>query len=72
MGAGIDYNLTLYRLLCTGASLSAPYSLLLISNKFWMGRVGSRRGRSKGAESEGENNRGGGVGEWSGGAEHGD
>jgi hypothetical protein len=40
MGAGIDYNLTLYRLLCTGASLSAPYSLLLISNKFWMGGGG--------------------------------
>jgi hypothetical protein len=26
--------------LCTGASLYAPYSLLLISNKFWMGRGG--------------------------------
>jgi hypothetical protein len=27
-------------LLCTGASLYAPYSLLLISNKFWMGGGG--------------------------------
>ncbi len=28
---------TLLIILCTGASLYAPYSLLLISNKFWMG-----------------------------------
>ncbi len=40
-------------LLCTGASLYAPYSFLLISNKFWMGRGGG--------ESEGEK-RGGRVG----------
>ncbi len=26
-----------YFILCTGASLYAPYSLLLISNKLWMG-----------------------------------
>ncbi len=54
--------------LCTWASLYAPYSLLLISNKFWMGecRVGRLWGRSEGAESEGrirtvegENKRGG-------------
>ncbi len=36
-------------LLCTGASLYAPYSLLLISNKFWRGEggepVGEKRGR---------------------------
>ncbi len=47
-------------ILCTGASLYAPYSLLLISNKFWMGwGVGSQWGRSEGAELEGENKRGG-------------
>jgi hypothetical protein len=47
--------------LCTGASLYAPYSLLLISNKFGLaGRVGSRWGISEGAELEGENKRGGG------------
>jgi hypothetical protein len=52
--------------LCTGASLYAPYSLMLISNKFWMRGwgvggwgLGSQRGRSKGAELEGENKRGG-------------
>jgi hypothetical protein len=33
--------------LCTGAALYAPYSLLLISNKFWMGR-------GEGGETEGE------------------
>ncbi len=36
-------------ILWTGAALNAPYSLLLISNKFWMGRGGGkvvcRRGR---------------------------
>ncbi len=46
------------KFLCTGASFYAPYSLLLISYKFWKA---SRRGRSKGAELEGENKRGGGV-----------
>ncbi len=47
--------------LCTGASLYSPYSLLLISNKFWMGGgVGSWWGRSEGAELEGENKGGGG------------
>jgi hypothetical protein len=48
--------------LCTGASLYAPYSLPLISNKFWMrgGRVGSQWGRSGGAELEGENKKVGG------------
>ncbi len=45
--------------LCTGASLYAPYSLLLISNKFWMGGGGGRWGRSEGAEFNGENKRGG-------------
>ncbi len=47
--------------LCTGAFLYAPYSLLLISNKFWMGRgrVGNWWGRGEGAELEGENKRGG-------------
>ncbi len=35
--------------LCTGVSLYAPYSLLLISSKFWMGggggeSVGDKRG----------------------------
>jgi hypothetical protein len=39
-----------YKALGTGASLHAPYSLLLISNKFWMGKVGSRRGRLKGPQ----------------------
>ncbi len=39
--------------LCTGSSLYAPYSLLLISNKFWMG--------GEGGESVGEK-RGGRVG----------
>jgi hypothetical protein len=43
-----------YMILCTGASLYAPYSLLLISNKFWMGKGGGW-GRSEGAELEGEN-----------------
>jgi hypothetical protein len=50
---------------CTGASLYAPYNLLLISNKFWMGGgrrwgVGGRevrgpswRGRIKGVEGWG-------------------
>ena len=28
------------KVLCTRAYLCAPYSLLLISNKFWMGRRG--------------------------------
>jgi hypothetical protein len=48
-----------YYFLCTGASLYASYSLLLIYNKFWMGGGGwgvgggdargpSRRGRIKG------------------------
>jgi hypothetical protein len=48
-------------ILCTGASLYAPYSLLLISNKFWMGgeRVWSQWGRSEGAKLEGANKRGG-------------
>ncbi len=48
----------------SGVSLYAPYSLLLIYNKFWMGgggeSVGSRWGRNEGAELEGENKRGGG------------
>jgi hypothetical protein len=45
--------------LCTGASFYAPYSLLLISNKFCMGgMVGSRWGRGEGAKLEGENKRG--------------
>jgi hypothetical protein len=56
-----------YYLLCTGASLYAPYSLTLISNKFWMrgGVVGVRVGTGEsvgeklGAELEGENKRGG-------------
>jgi hypothetical protein len=47
--------------LCNGASLYVPYSLLLISCSGWGGgKVGSRRGRSEGAELEGENKRGGG------------
>jgi hypothetical protein len=39
--------------------MHAPYSLLLISNKLWMrrGKVGSWRGRSQGAELQGENKR---------------
>jgi hypothetical protein len=39
------YTVFMYRSfpLCTGASLYAPYSLLLFSNKFWMGR-GGRQG----------------------------
>jgi hypothetical protein len=44
-----------YDILCTGASLYTPYSLLLISNKFWMGRGW------EGGESGGEK-RGGRVG----------
>jgi hypothetical protein len=36
------------KFLCTGAPLYAPYSLLLISNKFWMG------GGWEGGESVGE------------------
>jgi hypothetical protein len=44
--------------LCTGASLYAPYSLLLISNKFWMG-VGGWGVSGGEAELEGENKRGG-------------
>ncbi len=54
--------------LCTGASLYAPYNLLLISNKFWMGGEGwgvgggeargpSWRRRIRGVK--GENKRGG-------------
>ncbi len=40
--------------LCTGAPRYAPYSLLLISKKFWMwGGGGSRRGRIKGVEGLG-------------------
>jgi hypothetical protein len=42
--------------LCTGVSFYAPYSLLLISNKFWMGGGGEARG----ADLEGENKKGGG------------
>ncbi len=45
-------------------SLYAPYSLLLISNKFWMGgggRWGVGGGEARGP-SEGENKRGGGEG----------
>jgi hypothetical protein len=35
------YSLHSIRFVCTGAFLYAPYSFLLISNKFWMGgRVG--------------------------------
>jgi hypothetical protein len=52
-----------YGYLCTGASFYAPYSLLLISSKFWMGgrgKVGSWWGRSEGTELEGENKKGGG------------
>jgi hypothetical protein len=51
-----------FKVLCTGASQYAPYSLLLISSKFWMGggEVGSRWGRSEVAELEGENKKGGG------------
>jgi hypothetical protein len=44
-------------ILCTGASLYAPYSLLLISGG---GGEGGGRGRSEGAELEGENKKGGG------------
>ncbi len=33
------------KLLCNGVSLYAPYSLMLISDKFWMrGGVGGREG----------------------------
>jgi hypothetical protein len=49
------FLLVLNNYLCTGASLYAPCSLLLISNKFWMGRgVGG-----EGGELEGEKKRGG-------------
>ncbi len=44
--------------------LYAPYRVWFISNKFWIGRgeeAGSGRGRSDGAELEGENKRGGEV-----------
>ncbi len=41
-------------------SLYAPYSLLLISNKFWMG--GGGEGGSAEGRREGENKRSGGVG----------
>jgi hypothetical protein len=47
----------------TGASLYAPYSLKLISNKFSIGGEGGELvGRSEGAELEveGENKKGGG------------
>ncbi len=37
--------------LCTGASLYAPYNLLLISNKFWMG--GGEGGELEGEKREG-------------------
>jgi hypothetical protein len=56
----------LYIFLCTRASLYAHYRLLLIFSEFWMGgggRVGSRRGRIEGAESEGENKRSAGGGQ---------
>jgi hypothetical protein len=51
-----------YNILCTGAFLYAPYSLLLISNKLWMGgRVGSQCGEeARGLSFEGKNKRGGG------------
>jgi hypothetical protein len=57
-------------LLYTGASLYAPYSLLLISNKIWMGGggrwgVGGRGGRVGGGELKGWS--GGGVEGWKGG-----
>jgi hypothetical protein len=41
--------------LCTGASLYAPYSLLLISNKFWMGggEGGESEGEKRGTEKRG-------------------
>jgi hypothetical protein len=47
--------------LCTGASFYAPYSLLLISNKFWIGGGENKRGRRGGGRIrgvEGEKKRG--------------
>jgi hypothetical protein len=41
-----SYDITPITYLCTGASLYSPYSLLLISNKFWMGR-GEEGGESE-------------------------
>ncbi len=70
IGSGIfsvffQVSALIFSILCTGASLYAFYSLLLISNKFWMGggvsgaeaRRPSWRGRIR--EVEGENKRGG-------------
>ncbi len=40
--------------LCTGASLYAPYSLRLISNKFWLGEGGGGGWEGGTGESVGE------------------
>ncbi len=44
--------------LCTRASLYAPYSLLLISNKFWIGGGGWEGGESVGGDARGPSWRG--------------
>jgi hypothetical protein len=44
----VDFLLQYLSILCTGASLYAPYSLLLISNKFWMGEGGESVGEKRG------------------------
>jgi hypothetical protein len=45
--SSLKHIVIMMTVLCTGASLYAPYSLLLISNKFWMGGGGwGRWGRS--------------------------
>jgi hypothetical protein len=48
----------LFKFLCTGVFLYAPYSLLLISNKLWMGEVGVGGWGVSGGEARGPSWRG--------------
>jgi hypothetical protein len=40
----VDFQVATCKFLCSGAFLYAPYSFLLISNKFWMGGGGEQCG----------------------------
>jgi hypothetical protein len=62
-GVVFSNHCTLKYILCTGAFLYAPYSLLLISNKFWMGK-GESGGEARGLSWRGRIKR---VEGWTGG-----